>query len=101
MGAQAVPDGEAPEILLVRESRGPLPPGFRAYLLEAESPDVNVPDAYVMPPGLLALAEGDVVRVEPSQGRVSALYRKESLSNSLLVTERCDNYCLMCSQPPR
>lgn len=32
---------------------------------------------------------------------MSALYRRSSPSNSLLVTERCGNYCVMCSQPPR
>ncbi|ADO73899.1 Radical SAM domain protein [Stigmatella aurantiaca DW4/3-1] len=101
VGPYAVPDAGAPEILLVREPWGPLPSGFRAYLLEGEGPGVEVPDAYLLPAGLFPLAEGDVVRVEPSQGRVSTLYRKASLSNSLLVTERCDNYCLMCSQPPR
>lgn len=78
-----------------------MPPGFRAYLLEGGCLDVEVPDAYLLPAGLFPLTEGDVVRVEPSPGRVSALYRKASRSNSLLVTERCDNYCLMCSQPPR
>lgn len=100
-GAPPTSDSGVPEILLVREPHAVLPPGFRAYLLEAPAPDVNVPDAYVLPPGFLPLAEGDVVRVEPSTGRLSALYRRASLSNSLLVTERCDNYCLMCSQPPR
>ncbi|RKH06111.1 His-Xaa-Ser system radical SAM maturase HxsC [Corallococcus sp. CA053C] len=93
--------GGAPEILLVRPPTQSLPPGFRAYLLAEPSTGVSVPDAYVLPPGLQPLAEGDVVRVEPSTGRLSVLYRRASLSNSLLVTERCDNYCLMCSQPPR
>ncbi|NOK17568.1 His-Xaa-Ser system radical SAM maturase HxsC [Corallococcus carmarthensis] len=100
-GALSTPDGGVPEILLVREPQGGLPPGFRAYLLGTPASDVNVPDAYVLPPGFLPLAEGDVVRVEPSSGRLNALYRRASPSNSLLVTERCDNYCLMCSQPPR
>lgn len=90
-----------PEILLVSARTPALPPGFRAYLLTEPSPGVSAPDAYVLPTGLHPLAEGDVVRVEPSTGRLSVLYRKASLSNSLLVTERCDNYCLMCSQPPR
>ena len=29
------------------------------------------------------------------------LWRATSPHNSVLLTERCDNYCLMCSQPPR
>ncbi|NBD13743.1 His-Xaa-Ser system radical SAM maturase HxsC [Corallococcus silvisoli] len=93
--------GGVPGILLVQGKPGALPPGFRAYLLEEASSDVGVSDAYVLPPGFHPLAEGDVVRVEPSNRRLSVLYRRASPSNSLLVTERCDNYCLMCSQPPR
>jgi His-Xaa-Ser system radical SAM maturase HxsC len=33
--------------------------------------------------------------------RLRVLFRKASNNNSFLVTERCDNYCVMCSQPPR
>jgi His-Xaa-Ser system radical SAM maturase HxsC len=29
------------------------------------------------------------------------LYRKNSSHNNFLVTEQCDNFCLMCSQPPK
>jgi His-Xaa-Ser system radical SAM maturase HxsC len=29
------------------------------------------------------------------------LFRRASKHNSFLVTERCNHYCLMCSQPPR
>ena len=29
------------------------------------------------------------------------LYRAASPFNTFLVTERCDNFCLMCSQPPK
>jgi hypothetical protein len=43
---------------------------------------------------------GDVVALNPS-GRVRTLYRRRSASNSLFATERCNSFCLMCSQPPR
>jgi His-Xaa-Ser system radical SAM maturase HxsC len=33
--------------------------------------------------------------------RFRTLYRRSPVHNSFLVTERCNNYCLMCSQPPR
>lgn len=29
------------------------------------------------------------------------MYRRQSVFNSLLLTERCNSYCIMCSQPPR
>ena len=44
---------------------------------------------------------GDVVLVEPAQGRVHRLLRSGSDHNTLLVTERCDQLCVMCSQPPK
>jgi His-Xaa-Ser system radical SAM maturase HxsC len=91
----------AKEILLVRKRIDPLPPGFRAYLLVEESAGTQLPDVYVLAPEQHYLAEGDVVRITPERKMLTALYRRASPSNSFLVTERCDNYCLMCSQPPR
>lgn len=52
-------------------------------------------------PVLNYLDEGDVVRVSPQKHEINALYRRRSRNNSLLVTERCNSFCLMCSQPPR
>ncbi|RYZ35810.1 MAG: His-Xaa-Ser system radical SAM maturase HxsC [Myxococcaceae bacterium] len=89
------------EILLVREPAAYLPHGFRAYLLSRPVVDLPLPDGYVLPPEMHYLVEGDVVRVDPVRRTLTALYRRASHSNTFLVTERCDNYCLMCSQPPR
>lgn len=47
------------------------------------------------------LAPGDIVRVNPAAQHLSVLYRKNSRHNSLLVTERCNSNCIMCSQPPQ
>jgi His-Xaa-Ser system radical SAM maturase HxsC len=58
--------------------------------------------SYVRVPTEFAeLCEGDVLAVQPRSGRVRVLYRRASRHNFFLVTERCNNYCLMCSQPPR
>ena len=45
--------------------------------------------------------DGDVVLCFPKQGRIERLFRSNSRYNTLTVTERCDQLCLMCSQPPR
>ncbi|WP_338864762.1 His-Xaa-Ser system radical SAM maturase HxsC [Myxococcus stipitatus] len=90
------------EILLVRRPTQLLPPGFRGYLLLEEglvSPGLE--DVYVLPTSQHYLAEGDVVRIHPQRVSLATLYRRASPSNTFLVTERCDNNCLMCSQPPR
>ena len=45
--------------------------------------------------------DGDVVLVDPRRGRLERLLRAGSRHNTLLVTERCDQLCVMCSQPPK
>ena len=60
-----------------------------------------VGDVVVLPEALGYLTEGDVVRLVPQVGEVSVLYRRASPHNSVLLTERCNSRCLMCSQPPK
>jgi His-Xaa-Ser system radical SAM maturase HxsC len=55
----------------------------------------------VVPPKYSYLADGDVIGFDHSSGKFRTLFRKNSSHNSFLVTERCNNYCLMCSQPPK
>lgn len=47
------------------------------------------------------LDEGDIVRLDPASGSFTCLYRRSSPNNTILLTEQCDHYCLMCSQPPK
>lgn len=47
-----------------------------------------------------AFKAGAVVSVDPGSQSLHAIYRRESTNNSLFVTERCNSYCIMCSQPP-
>jgi His-Xaa-Ser system radical SAM maturase HxsC len=47
------------------------------------------------------LADGDVLRLWPRKSSARTLYRRNAKYNSFLVTERCNHYCLMCSQPPK
>jgi His-Xaa-Ser system radical SAM maturase HxsC len=46
-------------------------------------------------------SDGDVIGFHPQSGRFRTLYRRASAHNSILVTDRCNHYCLMCSQPPK
>jgi His-Xaa-Ser system radical SAM maturase HxsC len=46
------------------------------------------------------LIDGDIVVVN-TDGIVNTLYRVKSFQNAILVTERCNSNCLMCSQPPK
>jgi len=45
--------------------------------------------------------DGDVLLVVPERRIAHRLIRSSSLHNTLLVTEGCDQLCVMCSQPPK
>jgi His-Xaa-Ser system radical SAM maturase HxsC len=44
---------------------------------------------------------GDVILCIPEASRIQRLFRANSTNNTFLFTERCDQMCAMCSQPPR
>ena len=44
---------------------------------------------------------GDVLLCYPNRGQAQRLIRRNSQHNTLLFTERCDQLCVMCSQPPK
>jgi His-Xaa-Ser system radical SAM maturase HxsC len=58
-------------------------------------------DSYTLGREFAYLADGDVIRIDPARGAIQTLYRRSSRTNSLLLTERCNNDCVMCSQPPK
>lgn len=45
--------------------------------------------------------DGDVLLVNPQRGTADRIVRSSSPHNTFLVTERCDQLCVMCSQPPK
>jgi His-Xaa-Ser system radical SAM maturase HxsC len=89
------------EIALVRGPAHALSPGFRACLVYEPGEVTARQDVFVLGETMKHIAHGDVVRIDPRRRDVTVLYRRASPSNSLLVTERCDNFCVMCSQPPK
>jgi His-Xaa-Ser system radical SAM maturase HxsC len=54
-----------------------------------------------LPADLDHLTAGDVIAISPDGRRLNVLWKTTATHNSLLLTEQCDNYCLMCSQPPK
>lgn len=85
-------------------STSELPDGFAHYLIfrtagaslsQETKPYTLLPDEFEY------LDEGDIVSISPDSGRIRVLFRAKSPHNTLLVTEQCDHYCLMCSQPPK
>ena len=76
-------------------------PGPRGALVTSEPTFTAGRDTYVLGSEFQYLADGDIVRIDPRRLAIHTLYRRASRFNALLVTERCDNYCVMCSQPPK
>ena len=48
-----------------------------------------------------SIRHGDVLEIAPDGASVAVRYRRGDTGNVLFATERCNSYCLMCSQPPR
>lgn len=81
----------------------PAPPGYRLYLtIEADLETPPTPGPVLkLGPGLAHLSSGDIIHVPTGGRRITVLWKNSARHNSLLLTEQCDNYCLMCSQPPK
>lgn len=69
-----------------------------------------VPDPAIAPSGRpwvsapskgLPIGPGDVIEVRPEIQKVALRYRRGGNNNILFATERCNSFCVMCSQPPR
>jgi len=82
-----------------------LPEGFRVYVFVedesgAEEPTEGIPTV-LLPKDYSYLGDGDIIRIAPHRRGVRVLYRRNARTNGILLTERCNHYCLMCSQPPK
>ena len=88
--------------LLVDDVAEQVPDNFGCVLARKVSHENMLPTVNVLGigPDLHYLSEGDVIRVLPN-ARIKTIYRRSARANALLVTERCNSFCVMCSQPPR
>ncbi len=91
--------------LLWKAEQNPLPSGFGLTLVLSGSDEHQDLKGYTnvlrLAPELGYLKDHDVIKFNPANAAVNVLYRKEANSNSFLITERCNSFCIMCSQPPR
>jgi His-Xaa-Ser system radical SAM maturase HxsC len=77
--------------------------GYAGLLLTAALPEKThalngVPTIHSV--GGEHLDDGDVVSLD-TRGYVRTLYRRASPHNSIFMTDQCNSYCIMCSQPPK
>ena len=76
-------------------------PGYDLYLVHEAGPPSLASPAIQLGPDLGHIEPGDIVHIAPDGSRVTVLWKNSAVHNGLLLTEQCDNYCLMCSQPPK
>ena len=78
-----------------------IPAGYNFYLTTSSNkklinnlPYVEVADDFNY------IKHNDIIRFYENDS-FGVIFRADSPHNSFLVTEQCNHYCLMCSQPPR
>lgn len=67
--------------------------GIAEFDVEGLSLRIQIADA----PSL----DGDIVLAVPKRRSIQRIIRSRSRHNTLLITEQCDQLCVMCSQPPK
>ena len=70
------------------------------YLTHSPRSNGSAPTLH-LPAELAHIRPGDIIAISADGRRVSVVWKSTATHNSLLLTEQCDNYCLMCSQPPK
>lgn len=99
----AIADAEAPFVARIRAASAS-DEEADAVLLEEDdegSTFLGAGGVFAVDGATAAELDGDVVIVDPKTGRLERILRRGSAHNTLLVTERCDQLCVMCSQPPK
>lgn len=78
------------------------PPGFAAVFYAPTVARAAPADGiFTLPTELAYLDEGDILLVTPRNAGLWVMYRRQSAFNTILLTERCNSWCVMCSQPPK
>ena len=103
----AMAEAERPYVTRLRARREDAPDPADSFLVGDDPEGAS----FAGRRGLLAIdgvpaddLDGDVVLVVPhgnGVARAERILRARSPHNTLLVTERCDQLCVMCSQPPK
>jgi His-Xaa-Ser system radical SAM maturase HxsC len=87
-------------IFLAKEPSLPIPKGYAGYFISGSDQFLGTDSTALLPVSLAYLAHGDIVSIRNGKS-LRFLVRPSWNHNSILLTERCNHYCLMCSQPPK
>jgi len=95
-------EARAHQILVWKDSEQlPDADGYAAIATTLHTPAWKSPVPLIHSLALVdQMSDGDVVSIAPG-GFVRILYRRNSPHNFILMTDQCNSFCLMCSQPPK
>lgn len=97
-----LPVGLRSQTIVVMPKADEIPTGFALTALAHDVELQAYPENTIrLSTDIRYLKEHDVVQYNPKDSSINVLYRKEANVNSFLLTERCNSFCIMCSQPPR
>jgi His-Xaa-Ser system radical SAM maturase HxsC len=103
--AELPPPLRSSHTLIWKTGLDQVPIGFGLVLVTAVDAKSLLLDNHrnvlLLAPELAYLKDHDVIKFRPNDFDINVLYRWGANSNSFLVTERCNSFCIMCSQPPR
>tara|TARA_B100001540_G_scaffold316917_1_gene348143 strand:- start:171 stop:1325 length:1155 start_codon:yes stop_codon:yes gene_type:complete len=87
---------------IIEDEEKEIPKNFGAYVTFDNQIFAlnNENNFYLIPDYMNYLLPGDIVNFK-SDGHIWAVFRESARYNTFLLTERCNHYCLMCSQPPK
>ncbi|WP_299526772.1 His-Xaa-Ser system radical SAM maturase HxsC [Winogradskyella sp.] len=92
-----------PNYCLILDENDPINEENGSYVLLTTSADLNknfMGKAVFRINELSHIFEDDILLIGQT-GQIKTLYRVNSRHNFILLTERCNSNCLMCSQPPK
>lgn len=89
-----------PGVAVLLTEHTPPAPGAQLYLTMSEGL-VGPGPTLRLPEPLSHVAPDDVLIVASDGSQVAVAWKATAAHNSLLLTERCEHFCLMCSQPPK
>lgn len=75
--------------------------GFAAFITFNTAQTASSDNHVLLSLDFKYLREGDIIKITPFNKRINTLFRVSSNHNTILLTEQCNHYCLMCSQPPK
>lgn len=74
---------------------------WAGYLVNEDSASQSSRSEVALLGDQAVIRPGDVVEIRPGSSKIAVRYRRGDNGNVLFATERCNSFCLMCSQPPR